>query len=194
VKRLLIRTLKVLGWCVAVIVLVPLLCFAYYDLTEFQPRRDDIARLIAPAHPDERSPPAMLRKLLLTDQHGDPSWTVTRILLSDLEVPRGMRGGLGWHGTGFLWWQLVRIHLSHEEQLVILCSRSFLGRRAYGYEAGARAYFGRPLDQLTDAELATLVVVARWPSRWNQPEAFNEIAAPRDRLLAHTRSGEPFPY
>ena len=182
-----------LGWCVAVIVLVPLLCFAYYDLTEFQPRRDEIAKVIADAHPDERSPPAMLRRLQLTEYRGDLSWGAARLLLYTLDVPDKWLRGSNWHMHGALWWVLVRVHLSEQEQMAIHCSRTFLGRRSYGFEAGARAYFERPLDQLTDAQLATLVVVARWPSRWNRPGDFDEIAAPRDRLLAHTRSGEPFP-
>jgi len=57
VIRFLICALNALGWGVAGIVLALLLVFLYYDVTEFQSRRDDIAKLIADAHPAERAPP-----------------------------------------------------------------------------------------------------------------------------------------
>jgi len=193
VKRFIIRSCKVLGWCIAIVVLVPLLGILYYDLTEFQPRRDEIAQLIANASPAERSPPPMLRRLELTDSRGDLSWSAARLLLFTLDVPDEWHRASSWHMHGALWWVLVRVHLSEGEQLTIICSATFLGRRSQGFEAGAQSYFQRPLNRLADAELATLVVISRAPSRWNRPGAFDEIAVPRDRLLAHTRSGEPFP-
>ena len=163
--RLLIRALKVLGWGIAIIVLVPLLGFLYYDLTEFQPRKDDIAELIARAPPGERTPSAMLRHLLITEDRGDISLTTSRLLTYRLDVyPEGQRT-LERKRTDYLWWRLVRLHLSEEEQLAIICSSIFLGRRAYGFEAAANAYFRRSLDELSEAELATLVVLARRPSR-----------------------------
>lgn len=192
-KRALIRLLKVLGWSVAIVVLVPLLAFFYYDLTEFQPRKDEIAQLIAAAPPGERSPPEMLRRLHLTEYRGDLSWGAARMLMYKLDVPDEWRGGMDWQMNWALWWLLVRVHLSENEQLTILCSTTFMGRQSYGFEAGAQAYFHRPLDQLADEELATLVVIARWPSRWSQPEKLDDIAGPRDNLLEHTRSGKPFP-
>ncbi len=191
--RILVRALKLLAWGIAGIVIVPLLAFLYYDVTEFQSRRDDIAQLIAAAHPAERAPPGVLRRLLLTEHHGDLSLQTSRLLLFKLDVPSAWRRGLSRQRNGALWWLLVRLHLSRDEQLTIVCSTSFLGRRAYGFEAGAQAYFQRPLTWLTDSELATLVILPRSPSHWNRPERAEDLIVARDGLLARTYAAERAP-
>lgn len=84
--RILIRLPKVLAWSATSIVFALLLTFLYYDVTEFQPRRDDIARLIAKAQPAERHPPEVLRNLLLTEHRGDPSHSASQLLLWDHRV------------------------------------------------------------------------------------------------------------
>jgi hypothetical protein len=181
------RLMKILVCSVVGIVLASLLAFLYYDMTRFQPRRNDIARLIAEAQPVERHPPRKLVELLEVESGGDPSWRVTQILLFDLKVPWVTHGSLGWNATGFLWLQLVRLHLSHEERLTILCSRTFLGRRAYGYETAAQRYFQRPLERLTARELALLVVFSLRPNRWDSAVEHRVSAIEaRDSLLARS--------
>ena len=145
--RVLIRTLKVLGWSATVVVLVPLLGFLYYDLTEFQPRKAEIAQLITNAHPDERSPPVALRRLLLTEHRGDLSMQASRLLLFKLGVPQKWPDGVNRHLQGALWWLLVRLQHSEDEQLAIICSTSFLGRRAIGFEARRESELSRSRSQ-----------------------------------------------
>ena len=43
----------------------------------------------------------------------------------------------------------------------------FLGQRSYGVAAAAQTYFGKPLDQLTVAQAATLAGIPQAPSRYN---------------------------
>ena len=43
----------------------------------------------------------------------------------------------------------------------------FLGQRSYGVAAASQTYFGKPLDQLTIAEAATLAGIPQAPSRYN---------------------------
>ena len=43
----------------------------------------------------------------------------------------------------------------------------FLGQRSYGVAAAAETYFGKPLDQLSIAEAATLAGIPQAPSRYN---------------------------
>jgi penicillin-binding protein 1A len=43
----------------------------------------------------------------------------------------------------------------------------FLGQRSYGVGAAAETYFGKPLDQLSVAEAATLAGIPQAPSRFN---------------------------
>ena len=188
--RILIHTLKVLGWSVAGIVLTLLLAFLYYDVTEFQPRKDEIEQLIANAHSDERKPPTTLGRLLLTEHHDDLSMQASRLLLFNLNVPQKWPDGVNRHLQGALWWLLVRLHLSKDDQLTIICSGTFLGRRSYGFEAGAHTYFERPLGALSDKELATLVIIRRWPARWSKPERREDVAAAADSLLARAYAAE----
>ena len=178
------RWFRLLMWNLAGAAIALLLAFLYYDITEFESRRGEIAQLIADGHPAERRPPGTLRRLLLTEHRGDLTVSVTRILLNDLQVPWVTHGQLGWAFTRLLWHRLVRLHLSQEEQLAVLCSRSFLGRRSYGYETAAQRYFQRPLDRLTQQELALLVVLSRWPSHWERVDHRDGILRARDALMA----------
>lgn len=184
--RAVARAFKALGWSLAIALLVPLLGFLYYDLTRFQPHADEIAQLIDGAHPNERSPPPMLRKLL-QEPRGDLSLEASRSLIYKLE-PGSTRGNLKWKSTSLLWWLLVKIHLSEEEQLTIVCSTAFLGKRAYGFEAGANTYFYRPLNRLTDIELATLAMRARRPLWWQQADKQDVLAKAAQTLLERVRS------
>jgi len=65
----------------------------------------------------------------------------------------------------------------------VTCSKTFLGRRAYGFEAGAQRYFQRPLTRLTEKELALLVILGFRP-HWDRPERRASLLAARDALLA----------
>lgn len=180
------RAFKALGWGLAIVILVPMAGLAYYDLTRFQPHADQISRIVADAHPDERSPPGILRRLL-EEPRGELSLEASRLLIFRLNPDAARQGNLVWQRTSFLWWLLTKAHLSEAEQLTIVCSTTFLGQRAYGFEAGANAFFNRPLDRLTDFELATLAVRARSPSRWQQADRQDELAMAADNLLARAR-------
>jgi len=68
-----------------------------------------------------------------------------------------------------------------------------MGRRVYGFEAGAQSYFERPLTLLTDEELATLVIYPRSPSRWTQPERAEDLIVARNGLLARAYAVESAP-
>src|SRR5690606_4813919 len=46
-------------------------------------------------------------------------------------------------------------------------NKSFFGNRAYGVAAAAEYYFGKPLDQLTLDEAATLAGIPKFPSSGN---------------------------
>jgi penicillin-binding protein 1A len=54
-----------------------------------------------------------------------------------------------------------------EQILATYLNVIFLGQRSYGVEAAAETYFGKPLDQLSIAEAATLAGMAPAPSRYN---------------------------
>jgi penicillin-binding protein 1A len=57
--------------------------------------------------------------------------------------------------------------LSKEQILEIYMNQIFLGKRAYGFAAAARIYFGKTLDQLSPAEAAMLAGLPKAPSLYN---------------------------
>ena len=57
--------------------------------------------------------------------------------------------------------------LSKDEILELYLNKSFFGNRAYGVGAAAEYYYGKPLDQLTLGETATLVSALKFPSSGN---------------------------
>ena len=64
--------------------------------------------------------------------------------------------------------------LSKEEIFELYVNRVFLGHRAYGFEAAAQTYYGKPLAELSLAEQAMLAGIPKAPSRNNplsNPEA-----------------------
>ena len=57
--------------------------------------------------------------------------------------------------------------LTKDEILELYLNKSFFGNRAYGVAAAAEYYYGKPLDQLTLSETATLVSALKFPSSGN---------------------------
>ncbi|WP_323120448.1 penicillin-binding protein 1A [Burkholderia alba] len=51
--------------------------------------------------------------------------------------------------------------------LELYMNQIYLGERAYGFAAAASIYFGKPLDQLSDAEAAVLAGLPKAPSAFN---------------------------
>ena len=61
----------------------------------------------------------------------------------------------------------IERELSKDEILELYLNKSFFGNRAYGVAAAAEYYYGKPLDQLTLAEAATLASIPKFPSSGN---------------------------
>ena len=57
--------------------------------------------------------------------------------------------------------------LSKDEILELYLNKSFFGNRAYGVAAAAEYYYGKPLNELTLGETATLVSALKFPSSGN---------------------------
>lgn len=57
--------------------------------------------------------------------------------------------------------------LSKDQILELYMNQIFLGQRAYGFAAAARVYFGKPLNQLSIAEMAMLAGLPKAPSLYN---------------------------
>jgi penicillin-binding protein 1A len=73
---------------------------------------------------------------------------------------------------------LMEAEFTKEEIFSLYVNKIFLGQRAYGVGAAAEVYFGKGLDQLTIAEMATLAGIPTAPSTVN-PVASAEAAKVR---------------
>ncbi len=56
---------------------------------------------------------------------------------------------------------------SKQEIFALYLNVVFFGQRAYGVAAAAETFYGKPLDQLTVAQAATLAGIVQLPSRYN---------------------------
>ncbi len=76
----------------------------------------------------------------------------------------------------------VEKKLTKDEILEIYLNRVYLGEQAYGVDAAARRYFGKPATELTLAEAAMLAGLPKAPSAWAPTVAF-EAATARQRVV-----------
>ncbi len=61
----------------------------------------------------------------------------------------------------------IEHYLTKDQILELYINQIYLGQRAYGFAAAAQTYFGRPLGQLSVAEIAMLAGLPKAPSRYN---------------------------
>ncbi|MBW8823936.1 MAG: penicillin-binding protein 1A [Xanthomonadales bacterium] len=61
----------------------------------------------------------------------------------------------------------IEQNLSKDQILELYLNKSFFGNRSYGIAAAAQYYYGKPLDQLTLGETATLAGTPKFPSTGN---------------------------
>ena len=61
----------------------------------------------------------------------------------------------------------IEHELTKDQILELYINQIFLGQRAFGFAAAARAYYGKPLDQVTVAEAAMLAGLPKAPSTFN---------------------------
>jgi penicillin-binding protein 1A len=66
----------------------------------------------------------------------------------------------------FVTWRMER-EFSKQEILGLYLNVIYFGQRAYGVAAAAETFFGKPLDELTVSEAATLAGVPQAPSKYN---------------------------
>lgn len=77
--------------------------------------------------------------------------------------------------------------LSKEEILELYLNRTFFGISAYGIKAASRQYYDKEVDQLTLAEIATLIGIMPRPNSWNPLESEEIALAERRRVLRRMR-------
>ncbi|MGY1488857.1 penicillin-binding protein 1A [Methylobacillus pratensis] len=76
----------------------------------------------------------------------------------------------------------IEHNLTKDQILELYINQIYLGHRSYGFAAASQVYYGKPLDQLSIAEVAMLAGLPKAPSRYN-PFANPKRAEARQRYV-----------
>jgi penicillin-binding protein 1A len=82
----------------------------------------------------------------------------------------------------------IEHNLSKDKILELYINQIYLGQRAYGFEAAARTYFGKPMHDLSLAEFAMLAGLPKAPSRYNPVVNFPRAKARQEYVLGRMRT------
>ena len=82
----------------------------------------------------------------------------------------------------------IEHNLSKDKILELYINQIYLGQRAYGFEAAARTYFGKPMANLGLAEFAMLAGLPKAPSRYNPVVNFPRAKARQQYVLGRMRT------
>jgi penicillin-binding protein 1A len=82
----------------------------------------------------------------------------------------------------------IEHNLSKDKILELYINQIYLGQRAYGFEAAARTYFGKPMADLSLAEFAMLAGLPKAPSRYNPVINFPRAKARQEYVLKRMRT------
>lgn len=77
----------------------------------------------------------------------------------------------------------IEHNLSKDKILELYINQIYLGQRAYGFEAAANTYFGKPMRELSLAEFAMLAGLPKAPSRYNPVVNFPRAKARQEYVL-----------
>jgi 1A family penicillin-binding protein len=80
--------------------------------------------------------------------------------------------------------QLIELTFEKREILEMYLNHIYFGGGAYGIEAAARLYFGKPSSELTLAEAATLAALPKAPSHYDPRRLPEESRSRRDLVLS----------
>ncbi len=82
----------------------------------------------------------------------------------------------------------IEHNLSKDKILELYINQIYLGQRAYGFEAAARTYFGKPMHELSLAEFAMLAGLPKAPSRYNPVVNFPRAKSRQEYVLGRMRT------
>ncbi|MEW5755676.1 MAG: penicillin-binding protein 1A [Pseudomonadota bacterium] len=77
----------------------------------------------------------------------------------------------------------IENELSKQEILELYLNKIYLGNRAYGFGAAAQVYYGKPVDELSLAQMAMVAGLPKAPSRYNPIANLDRALIRRDYVL-----------
>jgi penicillin-binding protein 1A len=81
----------------------------------------------------------------------------------------------------------IEQQLNKDQILELYMNQIYLGQHAYGFGAAAKTYFGKPLDQLSNAEIAVLAGLPQNPSGANPITSLAKATARQQHVLGRMR-------
>lgn len=82
----------------------------------------------------------------------------------------------------------IEATLTKDQILDLYMNQIYLGHRAYGFAAASRAYFGKPLGEITPAEAAMLAGIPKAPSRFNPIANFDRAKSRQGYVLGRMKN------
>ncbi|RTZ45381.1 PBP1A family penicillin-binding protein [Candidimonas sp. SYP-B2681] len=82
----------------------------------------------------------------------------------------------------------IEATLTKDQILDLYMNQIYLGHRSYGFAAASRAYFGKPLGEVTPAEAAMLAGIPKAPSRFNPIANFDRAKSRQGYVLGRMKS------
>ena len=168
------------------IVLIAVLVFTAYDVKSYQSRKDGINSLLLAASQDEINPPPVVTQLVKETVNGKITWQATRLLIEKFGINSNVRT-LQQHANSLIWYSLVSLHLSEQEQMTVFLSQVYTGIEKRGLSAASESMFHKPLSSLSLEQIATLAIITKGPSYYaKKPESLEKARA---SLLSRISNG-----
>lgn len=153
----------------------PVVAYAVYDFTHFQPQHARIAALINGAAPQEKEPHSQVAELLRVSLANDTAVYASRLLIGELGILPERHSMTQWHLHGMLWWSLVSLHLSESERVTLILALAPTGRDRRGVAKTAEVLYGVPLSELSLEQAATIIALTKVPGYADKPESLERI-------------------
>lgn len=157
--------------------------FLRSDVRSFRPRLPEIRKIIEVQKAATPTMPPFLISCLRAE--GAPDQFTARCLLSQFGLDD--TNSLHRHARALLWKGSLYWHLSGEERDLLYCAFMNDGAGGLGIHHLASSLFGRPVEELTASELATLAVASTSPSRFIKDHALLETYS--GKLLHRIKAG-----
>ena len=128
-------------------------------------------------------PAALVRAVLSNIRSGRVVSGGSTLTMQVIRLSRGKRRTLGQKVIEAVQATRLEMRLNKRELLALYASHAPFGGNVVGLEAAAWRYFGRPADQLSWAESATLAVLPNAPSSIHPGKGRDRLLEKRNRLL-----------
>ena len=147
---------------IASVPLAVIVALVIFDQIWFVPRLEQIRSSVRRANLEDRSPPPLIRRYVISAEGKSLYWQLARHIVYDT-LPRSPQSTSDFNTRTLLSVLLLRMHLSEPEALGMYCSTVYVGNASHGLSVAAARLFHKPLSSLSSSEAATIVVLIKGP-------------------------------